>query len=217
MACNSCETVGFDGQSRGYRRALLVVLGINLTLFLVEVIGGQLSSSKALWADALDFAADSATYTISYFAIGRSLRWRSTAALFKGISLGAMGIVVLATAIFAALKPAAPDAPLMGGIAVAALAANSISALILLRYRDGDANVRSVWLCSRNDAIGNLAVIASAALVAVLGSGWPDIAVATVMAALFLASARGILRQALKERRMAASSTDAGAGGEYDV
>lgn len=203
MACNSCDTAGFDGQSRGYRRALLWVLCLNLGMFLVEVVGGQMSGSKALWADSLDFAADSATYAISLLAIGRSLRWRSAAALLKGVSLGLMGVVVLVSAVLGALEPAAPDAPVMGGIAIAALAANSASVLLLLRYRDGDANVRSVWLCSRNDAIGNIAVMGSAGLVVVTGSGWPDLAVAAVMATLFLNSSFGILRQALAERRLA--------------
>lgn len=207
MTCNNCETVGFDGQSRGYRRVLVAVLAINLTMFLVEVVGGHLSGSKALWADSLDFAADSATYAISFLAIGWSLRRRSVVALIKGASLAVMGVVVLITAIMGALALAPPEAPIMGGIAVAALVANSVSVLLLLRYRDGDANVRSVWLCSRNDAIGNIAVMISAGLVAVTGSGWPDIGVAAVMAMLFLTSAFGIIRQALSERRLVASDT----------
>jgi cation diffusion facilitator family transporter len=201
MACHDCDAPVFDGQSRAYRRALIAVLVINLSMFLVEVFGGFLSGSRALWADALDFAADSATYGASLWAINQSMRTRSTVALVKAASLAVMGIVVMVMAAERALSPAPPVAELMGGIALAALAANLTSVVLLMRYRDGDANVRSVWLCSRNDAIGNLAVLAAAGLVAVTQSAWPDIAVAAAMALLFLSSALSILRQALREWR----------------
>lgn len=198
MACCE-ENQSFDGASPRYRRALAWVLAINLTIFLVEVVAGQIAGSQALLADALDFAGDSFTYGLTLAVIGHSARWRSGAALFKASSLVVMAGVVLAMAIVRALDPQPPDAALMAGVGLVALVANMTSAGLLMRFRDGDANVRSVWLCSRNDAINNLAVIAAAGLVVWTGSGWPDIAVAAAMAALFLSSALRIFRQASRE------------------
>lgn len=203
MACCDDEQP-FQGESPRYRRALKLVLAINLTMFLVEVVAGQIAGSRALLADALDFAGDSFTYGLTLAVIGHSARWRAGAALFKASSLVVMAGVVLAMAVIRALDPQPPDAALMAGVGLAALAANMISVGLLMRFRDGDANVRSVWLCSRNDAINNLAVIAAAGLVAWTGSGWPDIAVAAAMAGLFLSSATGIFRQALREWRLSA-------------
>jgi cation diffusion facilitator family transporter len=218
MACNDCEPETFDGQSPQYRRALGWVLAINLIMFLVEVVAGQIAGSRALLADSLDFAADSFTYGLTLAVIGHSVRWRSGAALFKATSLVVMAGVVLAMAVLRALDPQPPDAVLMAGVGLTALAANLASVGLLLRFRDGDANVRSVWLCSRNDAINNLAVIAAAGLVAWTGSGWPDIAVAAAMAGLFLSSATGIFRQALREWRQASgASHEDSAGDDHHV
>ncbi len=204
MAAGCCTNQPrFDGLSAAYRRALWLVIAINGGMFLTEAAAGSLARSQALQADALDFLADTLTYGISLLVIGLPLRVRATAALAKGLSLAAMGLWVLGSTFHRVLVLGLPDAEIMGGVGLAALAANVASVLILMRYREGDANVRSVWLCSRNDAIGNLAVIAAAGGVALTGTAWPDLAVAALMAGLFLWSAARILRQAIDERRHA--------------
>ncbi len=195
----------FDGMSAGYRRALIWVLVLNGGMFVIEMLAGALAGSRALQADALDFLADSLTYGLSFWVLGKPLRWRSYAALAKGVSLLLIGGWVLGSTLWEAFTVHQPQPEVMGVIGLLALAANVASVLILLRYRDGDANVRSVWLCSRNDAIGNVAVLGAAGLVAWLGSGWPDLLVAGAMAGLFLHSATLILRQALRELRSGCS------------
>lgn len=195
----------FDGMSPGFRRALWIVIAINAAMFGVEMTAGALAGSQALLADALDFLGDTLTYSISLVVIGMPLRVRAGAALAKGISLAVMGLWVFGTTAWQALGPGLPDAPVMGGVGVLALVANLASVVVLMRYKDGDANVRSVWLCSRNDAIGNVAVMVAAVLVAVTGTGWPDIIVAGLMAGLFLWSSGQIIRQALGEMKSAKS------------
>jgi Co/Zn/Cd efflux system component len=150
-------------------------------------------------ADALDFLGDTATYAITLLVIGMALMWRARAALFKGLSLGAMGLWVLSSTAYQIMILGLPQAEVMGAIGFLALVANLSSVLILLRYREGDANVRSVWLCSRNDAIGNLAVVLAAAGVWASSMAWPDLIVAGIMASLFLYSSIGIVRQAMGE------------------
>lgn len=189
--------------SDAYRRALGIVIVINAAMFCIEMTAGLLAGSQALKADALDFLADTLTYAMSLAVIGRPLRVRATAALIKGASLAAVGVWVLGSTAYRVLALGVPEAPIMGAIGVLALFANLTSVLVLLRYRDGDANVRSVWLCSRNDAIGNVAVIAAAGAVALTGTAWPDLLVAAVLAGLFSWSALHIVRQALDERRAA--------------
>lgn len=195
------EEASFEGLSADYRRRLWIVIAINALMFLVETFGGHLAGSMALQADALDFLGDTLTYGITLAVIGMPLRTRATAAFAKGISLFAMGLWVGGATLYHVLVLGVPLAPLMGSIAVAALAANATSVLLLARYKDGDANVRSVWLCSRNDAIGNVAVIAAAGAVWLLESAWPDLAVALVMAGLFINSSTQVLRQAVAEFR----------------
>ena len=197
--CGCGDGAKFDGLSTAYKRALWVVIAINATMFLVEMGAGVVSGSQALKADALDFLGDTATYGITLFVIGMPLIWRSRAALLKGVSLGAMGLWVLGSTAHQVLVLGVPRAEVMGAIGFLALAANLTSVLLLLRYRDGDANVRSVWLCSRNDAIGNLAVVLAAGGVWATTTAWPDLIVAGIMASLFLYSAIGIVRQALGE------------------
>jgi len=197
--CSCSDGIKFDGLSAGYKRALWAVIAINATMFLVEMGAGVLSGSQALKADALDFLGDTATYAISLFVIGMPLVWRARAALFKGLSLGAMGLWVFGSTVFQILVLGVPQAEIMGAIGFLALIANLSSVLLLLKYRDGDANVRSVWLCSRNDAIGNLAVVLAAAGVWSTSTAWPDLIVAGVMASLFLYASIGIIRQSLDE------------------
>ena len=201
MPGRASENDQFDGQSPAFKRALIAVIAINGAMFLVEVFAGFLAGSQALKADALDFAGDTATYALSLAVIGASLRIRSTAALFKGASLGLMALFVLATTVVSAFTGATPGANVMSGIGILALAGNVVSVLILLRWRDGDANIRSVWLCSRNDAIGNVAVIGAGAAVWATGSFWPDLIVAALLAGLFAKSSIAIVTQALRERR----------------
>ncbi len=197
--CGCGSGVKFDGLSSAYRRALWAVIAINGIMFLIEFLAGTLAGSQALKADALDFLGDTATYGISLFVIGMPLLWRARAALFKGLSLGAMGLWVLSSTVYHVLVLGVPKADVMGAIGLLALLANLASVLLLLRYREGDANVRSVWLCSRNDAIGNLAVILAASGVWVTDTAWPDLIVAGIMASLFLWSSAQITRQAVDE------------------
>lgn len=163
------------------------------------MMAGHISGSQALMADALDFFADGITYTISLIVIGKALRVRSIAALAKGISLLLMGLWVMGSTIYDLFFIETPKAEIMGVIGFMALLANVASVLILMRWRDGDANVRSVWLCSRNDAIGNVAVILAALGVFGTGTGWPDLLVAGIMATLFLSSSIKIIKQGKRE------------------
>ncbi len=191
----------FDGISADYKRRLWLVIAINAAMFAVEMIAGQLARSQALQADALDFFADAMTYGISLAVIGASLKVRASAALAKGGSLFVMGLWVFGSTLYRVIYLGVPEAGVMGAVGFMALAANVGSVLILMRYKDGDANVRSVWLCSRNDAIGNVAVMIAALGVWGTATGWPDIVVASLMAGLFLSSSWQILRQGLREYR----------------
>lgn len=195
-----CQTdMNFAGASARYRRVLVAVIGLNLAMFVTEMIAGIKGDSLALQADALDFLGDSATYAISLWVIGRPLSHRALAALFKGLSLGVLGAWVLGAACYRVFVLGDPSPIVMGTVGALALAVNVASALLLLRYRNGDANVRSVWLCSRNDAIGNVAVLVAALAVTTTGTAWPDLVVAAIMAGLFVNAAVKIVRQALGE------------------
>jgi Co/Zn/Cd efflux system component len=189
----------FDGVSAGFKRALWIVIVINGVMFVVEMIAGRISQSQALQADALDFFADTITYGLSLYVIGMSIKVRSSAALMKGFSLASMGLWVLGSTVYQSFLPSVPQAEVMGVVGFLALLANSLSVLLLIRYRNGDANVRSAWLCSRNDAIGNIAVMLAGSGVWVTHSAWPDLVVASLMAGLFLWSAVQIIRLAYVE------------------
>lgn len=191
----------FDGVDPRYKRVLWTVIAINGAMFVTEMAAGQLAGSQALKADALDFLADTVTYGLSLAVIGASLRTRATAALAKGVSLSLMALWVFGSTVYYTLILGVPQAEIMGAIGVLALAANLASVFLLLPYKDGDANVHSVWLCSRNDAIGNLIVMGAAFCVWSTTSAWPDLAVAAIMAGIFLSSAVQILRQAWGEYR----------------
>jgi Co/Zn/Cd efflux system component len=197
--CGCSGNPRFDGMDARYKRVLWTVIAINAVMFIVEMAAGQLAGSRALQADALDFLGDTLTYGLSLAVIGASLRVRASAALFKGLSLSFVGLWVLATTAYSVIFLGLPRADIMGSIGFLALAANLVSVLLLMRYKDGDANVRSVWLCSRNDAIGNVAVLVAAGAVWFSSSAWPDLIVAAGMAALFLNSSFLILLQALEE------------------
>ena len=200
-SCGHAHT--FDGMNDDYKRRLIIVTAINICMFLVEMTAGQLSGSQALKADALDFFADGATYALSLWAIGKPLQVRASAGFVKGLSLLAMGLWVAGSTLYQLLVFGVPQAEVMSVIGVMALAANLASVWLLFAYKDGDSNIRSVWLCSRNDAIGNVAVVVAAGFVWWLNSGVPDLIVAGVMSLLFLNSSRQILRQSFGEWREA--------------
>jgi len=210
MSAGCCDhQPKFDGMSAGFRRALWVIIAINAVMFGVEMTAGAVAGSRALQADALDFLGDTLTYGMSLFVLGMAIRTRALAALIKGASLALMGVWVLGSTAYQVFVLGLPNAPIMGAIGFLALAANLASVAILIRYRDGDANVRSVWLCTRNDAIGNVAVMVAAGLVALTGTAWPDLIVAALMAGLFLWSAIQIIAQALRELRASSQAVAA--------
>ena len=173
-----------------WRRVLWIALIVNAAMFAVEIVAGAAADSRALQADALDFLGDSANYAISLGVAGMALAWRARAALLKAATMLAFGLWVLGSAAWGFVAGSAPHAETMGLIGALALAANVAVALILFRYRAGDANMRSVWICSRNDAIGNLAVMGAAMGVFGTGQSWPDLIVAAIMAALAMPRAR---------------------------
>ena len=201
-ACGCSGNPVFDGMNQRYKAILWLVIAMNGGMFLVEILAGRLAGSQALQADALDFLGDSLTYGMSLAVIGMSLKIRSSAAMLKGVSLLAMGLWIFSSTLYQILFLGVPKADIMGIIGLLALATNVGSVLLLARYKDGDANVRSVWLCSRNDAIGNVAVLGASLSVSITSSAWPDILVALVMAALFLRSAQLILTQSRQEYRL---------------
>jgi Co/Zn/Cd efflux system component len=204
MGASCCDhTPAFDGLSADYKRRLWIVIALNAGMFGVEVAAGALAGSRALQADALDFFADAATYGISLAVIGAPLAFRARAAFAKGLSLLLMSLWVFGATAWHVLVIGIPKAEIMGVVGLLALAANIASVLILVSYKDGDANVRSVWLCSRNDAIGNVAVMLAALAVWGTQTRWPDLIVAAGMAGLFLASSVQILRQSWSELRTA--------------
>jgi Co/Zn/Cd efflux system component len=186
----------------GYRRVLWAVLGINAAMFIVEIGAGVATGSASLQADALDFLGDAANYAISLFVVGMALRYRASAALAKGITMAAFGLWVIGAAIWHAAHGTLPSAFTMGTVGVAALVANFASFGLLWAYRKGDANMRSAWICTRNDVLGNIAVLLAALGVFGTGTGWPDIIVAACMAGLALQGAFVVMRQSSAELRM---------------
>lgn len=196
----SSET-GKPLNSPAWRRALWVALVVNGAMFAGEIIAGVAAGSASLQADALDFLGDTGTYAISLGVAGLGLGWRARAALLKGVGLLVLGFWVIGSTIWHALVGTLPEAEVMGAVGLVALLANAGVALMLFRFRAGDSNMRSVWICSRNDAIGNLAVLAAAAGVFGTGTGWPDLVVAAIMASLSISGGWQIVRQAHGELR----------------
>ena len=183
-----------------YRRALWIVVILNVGFGLFEFVGGFLANSQALKADSLDFLGDGSITFIGLLALGWAASARSRIAQVQGLFLGALGLSVIAMAAWRALNAIPPDAELMGGIGIAALAVNVTAAIVLARFREqGDAQARAIWLFSRNDALNNVAVIIAAALVFWLDSAWPDLIVAAFIAVIFLHSAWEIIRDARSE------------------
>ena len=199
--CPSDTALNSDSIDPIFRRVLWIALIANAVMFFVEIIASQLGDSVSLQADALDFFGDAANYAISLFVLGMALHLRARASLVKGATMALFGIWIIGNAIHRAYVGSAPDASVMGGVAILALFVNVAVAVLLFRYRQGDSNMQSIWLCSRNDAIGNIAVLVAAAGVFTTSSRWPDLAVAAIISSLSLSAAFHVIRLAMSEIR----------------
>jgi cation diffusion facilitator family transporter len=188
-------------EAPGYRRALWIVVGLNVGYGIVEMIGGFVAGSQAVKADALDFLGDGAITLLGLLAIRSGQRWRARAALIQGVFLGALGLGILANAAYRVFVQQQPNAGLMGGLGLVALAVNLLAALALVPHRHGDANVKAVWLFSRNDALGNAVVVVAAVLVVWWGTPWPDLVAAVAISGLFVHSSWKIVQGARSELR----------------
>jgi len=195
-----CDNIaGNHGWDCRYRQILWVILFINAGMFLVEIASGIYSGSQSLLADALDFFGDAANYAISIYVLNKSITTRARASLIKGYTLGVFGMWIVGSITYKALVVGVPQAEVMGAIGFLALIANVASAALLYKYRSGDSNRESVWICSRNDAIGNIAVMLAAGGVFFTGTKWPDLLVAGIIASLALSGAWRIIKSARKE------------------
>jgi Co/Zn/Cd efflux system component len=203
--CDEGCSASASQPNEGYRRILWAALGINLAMFVVEIVASFVSASVSLRADALDFLGDAANYALALAVFGMALHWRAGAALLKGGVMGAFGLWVAGSTLYHAIFATGPKAEVMSAIGVVAFAANIAVAALLYRYRRGDSQALSVWLCTRNDCLVNLAVIAAGAGVWASGTPWPDILVAGVIASLGLSSAVRVIRRALGEMRGSAA------------
>ena len=204
----SCCGCGAElrARDRAYRRALWFVLAINAAMFVLEIGAGLAAGSASLQADALDFLGDAGNYAISLFVVGVSLRYRAAAALVKAATMGVFGLWVLGITVWHAAHGTLPQAVTMGVIGFTALAANAVSFAMLWAHRGGDSNMRSAWICARNDVIGNFAVLLAALGVFGMGTGWPDLIVAAIMGTLALQGATVVFRQALAELHRSAGA-----------
>lgn len=191
-----CQVDIHQASTPAYRRVLWTVFVLNAAMFGVEIIAGALSRSTSLQADALDFLGDSANYLVALFVLGRSVVWRAGSALTKAAAMLGFALYVLGYSAWQMLSGVVPEAPVMGVVGSLALLVNVGCTFLLFGHRNGDSNRRAVWLCSRNDAIANVAVIAAAGLVALTGTLWPDAIVGVFMASLALHSAWEILHHA---------------------
>jgi Co/Zn/Cd efflux system component len=199
--CDHCEAPDPHRGNSSYRSVLWLVLAINALMFLIEIGAGLAAGSASLQADALDFLGDASNYAISLLVVGMTLRYRAMAALAKGATMGTFGLWVFGATAWHVLHGTLPNAFTMGAVGLAALAANAASFALLWAFRGGDANMRSAWVCTRNDVLGNLAVLLAACGVFGTGTGWPDVIVAAIMATLAVQGALVVLRQATNELR----------------
>jgi len=201
MSAQCCSAPAAPAVDPKYRRALWIALAVNVGMFVVELIASWSSGSVSLLADSIDFFGDAANYALSLAVLDLALSVRSKAALFKAACMGGFGVFVLGKAIWNLQTGIAPEPLTMGAVGVIALLVNAGVAWMLYRFRSGDANMRSVWICSRNDALGNVAVMLAALGVSGTGSAWPDLVVATIMGVLALTGAAFVLRHASFELR----------------
>ena len=208
MSARCCDQahdrVSAASTSPAYRRVLGLALVVNLVMFLVEIGAGFAAQSMSLLADSVDFLGDAANYGISLFVLGLAIQWRARASLLKAASMAAFGLWIAIATVQHMIVGTVPQAPVMGTVSVLAFAANFGVAALLFKWREGDSNMRSVWICSRNDAIGNLAVLAAAAGVFGSGTGWPDYVVAAIMSGLALWGAGQVILHARSELRLSA-------------
>lgn len=207
MSAHCCPAPTPNRVDPAYRRVLWIALLVNAVMFVTEVTGGLAAGSVSLQADALDFLGDSANYAISLFVLGMALRYRASAAFAKGLTMAVFGLWVIAMTTWQIANGTVPHAVTMGAVGIAAALSNALVLALLWSYRTGDSNMRSVWICSRNDVLGNIAVIGAAVGVFGTGSGWPDVAVAVIMAALALQGAWTVIWQALADIQQADAST----------
>ena len=206
MSASCCnQPVDTHRGNEGYRRVLWAVLAINAAMFAIEVAAGLAAGSASLQADALDFLGDAGNYAISLFVVGMALQYRAMAALLKGATMGVFGVWVIGVTVWHAWHGTLPEAFVMGAVGTAALLANAVSFALLWAFRGGDSNMRSAWICTRNDVLGNFAVLLAALGVFGTGTGWPDVAVAAVMAALALQGAFVVINQSWSELRASTS------------
>jgi cation diffusion facilitator family transporter len=192
------------GVARQQTRVLILVLVINAVMFVIEAGAGLIAKSSALLADSLDMLGDALVYAFSLYVVARSARWKAASALIKGMIQLGFAVSVLALTLYKLIHPAVPSAATITGIGLLALAANAACAVLLLRRRHDDLNMHSVWLCSRNDLINNVAVIAAGALVAVTQTQWPDLVVGVAIALLFLKTSFGVIGRSVSALRHAA-------------
>ncbi|RMJ04327.1 Cation efflux family protein [Marinobacter litoralis] len=198
MAC-SCSTPTPKTPAPGFRRALWFALWVNLAMFLVEGVASLSSGSVSLMADAIDFFGDSANYILSLTVLSMGMLWRGRAAMVKGITMALFGAVVWARALWVLEAGTTPEPFTMGSVGFLALVANVCVAVVLFKFREGDSDMRSVWLCSRNDAISNIAVMGAALGVFGTGTAWPDLAVAAIMGSLAITAGISVVRHARKD------------------
>ena len=196
MACSSCSAPEPKSPAPGFRKALWIALWVNLAMFVVEGIASLSSGSVSLMADAIDFFGDSANYILSLTVLSMGMLWRGRAAMVKGITMAVFGLVVWARAVWVVQAGITPEPLTMGAVGLLALAANVSVAAILFKFREGDSDMRSVWLCSRNDAISNIAVMVAALGVFGTGTAWPDLIVAAIMGTLAITAGISVVRHA---------------------
>ncbi len=197
MSAN-CQHNDFTGNSIAFKRTILLVITINALLFCIEMFAGFASNSQALKADALDFLADTLTYAISLWAVDKTLTIRNSVAKIKAYSLIVLALSIFGATLYRFVFTIEPEAVTMSSVAFLAFLANFICVLLLLKFREGDANIRSVWLCSRNDMINNVFVIIAGVLVYLTHSAWPDLIAALIMSIIFLSSAIDIIKHSNK-------------------
>lgn len=210
MACG-CPGPELKAPAPGFRRALWIALAVNLAMFFVEGVASLQSGSVSLMADAIDFFGDSANYILSLSVLTMGMLWRGRAAMVKGITMAAFGTVVWVRALWVMQQGTTPEPITMGSVGLLALIANMCVELILFQFRDGDSDMRSVWLCSRNDAISNVAVIAAALGVFGTASAWPDLIVAAIMGTLAITAGVSVMRHARQDIAAAKQASTAGA------
>ena len=202
MACQNCCASQASHHSAKYRKALWIVLVLNLTMFFVEVVMAVKSGSTSLLSDSLDFLGDSANYMISLIVLPMALSYRAKASMVKGLTMGGFGLFILITTIYRAFYGEIPSHDQMSVVGALALVVNVTALAVLLNFRDGDSNMRSVWVCSRNDAIGNVAVILAGMAVYFFQSKYPDLIVAFVLAFLALQASQEIIKRAWAELKV---------------